>query len=278
MVVCRGTLRADTWKSAPTTLATHALHTATLLPNGEVDACKGGACVGGNPLTCPAEDTCHAVGACDPVTGICSHPTLPDGAACDDGDACTQTDACAAGVCIGSSPALCQAKDDCHKVGVCNPGTGVCSQPTKANGSGCDDGDACTTKDRCQAGVCKGMAPVVCVALDECHEAGACAEATGACSDPVKMDGTTCTGGTCQSGVCVPVGGTTTTATTGAGAGGGTGAGGSDGSGGGGDSSGGCGCETVGSARAPVVPSAWGLGVLFAASALRRRRRESARR
>ena len=36
-----------------------------------------------------------------------------------------------------------------HEAGTCHPATGQCSDPTKANGSPCDDADACTQTDSC---------------------------------------------------------------------------------------------------------------------------------
>jgi hypothetical protein len=57
--------------------------------------------------------------------------------------------------------------------------------------------------DACQAGSCISGAPVVCSALDPCHDAGICAPATGLCSNPAKADGTLCGSGmTCTAGVC----------------------------------------------------------------------------
>src|SRR5205085_1985903 len=63
--------------------------------------------------------------------------------------------------------------------------------------------------DTCQAGVCSGGNAVVCPAPDQCHTAGACAPATGVCSNPQKANGTVCNDGTlctsgdvCQAGVC----------------------------------------------------------------------------
>jgi hypothetical protein len=41
-------------------------------------------------------------------------------------------------------------------VGTCDLATGVCSNPLKASGAPCDDGDTCTQADICQAGICVG--------------------------------------------------------------------------------------------------------------------------
>src|SRR5262249_10313670 len=77
------------------------------------------------------------------------------------------------------------------------------------NGSACNDGNACTQSDTCQAGVCTGANPIVCTALDQCHDAGTCDPANGTCSHPEKANGAPCTDGhgctqsdTCQAGVC----------------------------------------------------------------------------
>jgi hypothetical protein len=78
-----------------------------------------------------------------------------------------------------------------------------------ANGTHCNDGNACTQTDVCQSGSCMGSNPVVCTALDACHVQGTCDTATGACSNPARPDGTACDDGNvctaqdaCQSGVC----------------------------------------------------------------------------
>jgi len=79
------------------------------------------------------------------------------------------------------------------------------------DGTPCDDGDACTRTDTCQAGACAGSNPVLCAGADACHPAGTCAPATGLCSRPVAPDGTSCPlphavasclGGTCQLATC----------------------------------------------------------------------------
>jgi hypothetical protein len=84
----------------------------------------------------------------------------------------------------------------------------ACDTCPSGDDGGCDDGDACTRDDRCQAGVCSGTA-VVCTASDPCHEAGVCDSATGQCSNPEVPDGTACSDGdsctqadACQAGSC----------------------------------------------------------------------------
>src|SRR5262249_4863556 len=97
---------------------------------------------------------------------------------------------------------------------VCNPATGTCSNPSKPDGTGCSDGNACTQLDTCQAGVCVGSNPVVCGALGVCAACNvACDPATGQCGKGTAPNGTVwgnedpqCTvPGTCQNGGCTSV-------------------------------------------------------------------------
>jgi hypothetical protein len=180
-------------------------------PCSTLDACRAGTCTGGTLLTCPASDACREAGVCNAATGQCEAAPKADGTACNDGNACTRTDACQGGVCTGGSPVACTASDDCHLPGACDIATGACTDPAKANGSVCNDGNACTRTDRCLSGTCRGENPVVCSATDQCHDGGTCNPASGLCSGPAKPNGTTCSDGnacsqgdTCQGGTCVP--------------------------------------------------------------------------
>ena len=165
------------------------------------DVCVQGSCVGSAPVTCWAVDQCHDAGTCDPVTGVCSDPARLDGSSCDDLDGCTHGDTCQAGACVGSDRVTCDAQDQCHEAGTCDSFTGLCSNPTKVNGSGCSDGNACSLVDVCQAGTCVGTEPVTCAALDACHDAGSCDPASGACSSPAKPAGASCADGNACNGL-----------------------------------------------------------------------------
>src|SRR5439155_1742296 len=138
------------------------------------DTCEAGSCVGGNPVVCAASDQCHVAGTCDVLKGACLNPVAADGTAGDVGGACTRTDTCEAGSCVGRSPVVCARSVHCHVAGPCDPLTGACSTPSPSNGTACDDGDACTRTDTCEAGSCIGGNPVVCAASDQCHVAGTC--------------------------------------------------------------------------------------------------------
>jgi hypothetical protein len=82
--------------SVPGTCTSFATTVAVVVPQAcndgsvctQTDTCAGGVCVGGNPVTCTAGDSCHVAGVCDPASGC---PNIPLN--CDDGSACT-TDGC----------------------------------------------------------------------------------------------------------------------------------------------------------------------------------------
>jgi len=123
------------------------------------DSCQNGTCTSGSPLACPPAGQCHnGHGTCDPTTGGCIYASQPNGANCDDGNACTQTDICQGGICIGGNPVVCGSSTaPCRTSdGVCDPGSGACDYPGKSDGVSCDDGNASTFQDSCEAGVCIG--------------------------------------------------------------------------------------------------------------------------
>ena len=65
------------------------------------DLCQnGGVCTSRGRVECTASDACHVAGTCDPATGLCSNPALPEQGPCDDGNP-TLTDVCQEGTCRG---------------------------------------------------------------------------------------------------------------------------------------------------------------------------------
>jgi hypothetical protein len=167
------------------------------------DTCQAGVCKSGSTRQCPATDQCHDAGAC--ANGVCSNPIKANGSSCNDQNACTRTDSCQNGACTGVNPITCATPDQCHTQGTCDPQTGTCSNPIKANGATCNDGLTCTTADQCVNGSCIGG--VNCPASDQCHDPGTCT--VNGCSNPPKANGTACndtslctTSDVCTNGVC----------------------------------------------------------------------------
>jgi hypothetical protein len=167
----------DTWSAGPPLNVARRNHTATLMPDTRV-LVAGGAQVfaidAAELYGTALGDPCGAVEDCP--SGYCV-----DGVCCDT--------PCDTGVCDACSQAL---------------GASVSGTCEILTGMPCDDGDACTQADACQAGTCASGAPVTCTPSSECHAAGTCDPATGACSEVLKDDGASCEGGTCKAGECIP--------------------------------------------------------------------------
>ncbi len=174
------------------------------------EVCTAGACFGqSNP--CDDLNACTQ-DSCNPATGNCIH--LPKtSVGCDDGDKCTTADACdAGGNCVGTAVTCGAPKGACWSK-TCEAASGQCVD-NALSGTGCDDGDKCTTQDTCAAGTCAGT-PVVCASANPCV-ASACDGASGQCGSMNKPGGTPCQSDTdacttqvCAAGSCV-VSGTTT--------------------------------------------------------------------
>ena len=121
---------------------------------------------------------------------------LDDFEECNDGLDNTINDVCLDGVCSGVDPCIgkrCTALDQCHLPGVCI--MGECTDPTRPNGTLCNDGFDTTRDDLCRAGVCVGTEKcqgVVCEAIDDCHLPGSCIATEGVCTTPARPDRSPC--------------------------------------------------------------------------------------
>lgn len=154
------------------------------------DRCEEGACVGDQkPCDTPPEALCldattrrfwNAQGTCNQMSGACEY--MQQDQQCEFG--------CENGLCLGDPcmGIVCDTPPNTQ----CYAPTGTCSngmcQYTTVTGN-CDDGDACTTADACNAGTCAGT-PMVCNTPPA----------------PVCLNGTTletyAMNGTCNAGAC----------------------------------------------------------------------------
>lgn len=150
---------------------------------------------------------CREAGYCVPgdpgQPPRCSYVDSAEGASCTLGDDLTP------GVCRSGNCVQCLDDADCNDDNVCTAdqcdvATNTCVFAELAGD--CDDGDACTTVDTCQAGGCVGSSPIDCVdPPSECYEAtGTCNPADGSCSYAPHAAGVTCTddGQACTDDVC----------------------------------------------------------------------------
>jgi len=142
-------------------------------PCTDPDFCDGSVC-NGIPKACEDGNQC-TWDECDYFANGCTHEPL-DGATCNDLDEDTMNDVCVGDVCEGEwvqcvEPAECDdanqcTGDDCIE--------GVCDY-TPLNGTDCEDGDAETTTEKCQWGVCETPA-VMCTKDSECNDEDFCTE------------------------------------------------------------------------------------------------------
>ncbi len=162
------------------------------------DACQAGLCLPGAATVCNDGNPCTD-DSCDVSKGcVTKNNILP----CTDNSVCTLGDACGGGVCLPGAASSCDDDNGCT-TDSCDAKLGCQHVNTTA---ACDDGSACTAKDACQLGVCKGQ-------FVQCDDGNPCT--TDGCdtvlgcyhtnNQSVCDDGNACTGGdACAKGSCQP--------------------------------------------------------------------------
>ncbi|MBM4356364.1 MAG: hypothetical protein FJ109_21655, partial [Deltaproteobacteria bacterium] len=183
--------------------ATGCLHAANTAPCDDADACTLGdvcdlgACKSGSALDCDDSNPCTD-DSCNPKSG-CKHVT--NALDCDDGNACTVDDKCDGGKCKSKSMLSCSDENPCT-TDSCNPAVGCLHV---INSAPCDDGDVCTTADKCIQGICAGTGLLSCDDGNPCTQ-DSCAPGVGCASMPFA-EGQPCEfpgicAGTCAAGIC----------------------------------------------------------------------------
>lgn len=182
------------------------------------DRCEAGICVSSRRVDCSDQETECLSALCDPLSGTCLRSPRPDGSFCDsDESACTE-EVCEEGACVIQREVRCDLL--CND-GTCDPSTGRCTGEPLADGTPCDDQDACTENSSCRGGVCFiEHLLCACDGMDEgalcddgnpctrearCNEDGECIalgfEQAGV---ECEVDGNLCTSGACNGeGTCI---------------------------------------------------------------------------
>ncbi len=164
------------------------------------DSCVEGACAGAVALACDDGDVCTD-DSCDPSVGCV---TVSNAAPCNDGDACTVGDQCADGACGAGGAVTCDDGNPCSD-DACDSQDGCVFE---ANADGCDDKNACTTKDVCTGGACLGSSPLTCDDGDVCTT-DSCSPSDGCVTELNEApcdDGDVCTSlSVCDGGECAGV-------------------------------------------------------------------------
>ncbi|MBP48156.1 MAG: hypothetical protein CMH53_09495 [Myxococcales bacterium] len=156
--------------------------------------CEGGAalnCDDGNPCT---NDVCSSTAGCEFAIGFSGTP-------CDDGNPCTDSDSCQGASCRGVST-QCEDDDPCTD-NYCSASGDSCVSLPKAEGSQCDDGQACSIGDRCVKGLCVPLTIQQCDDNDPCTD-DICGGILG-CEHPSVANGQPCDDGDLctNSDVCI---------------------------------------------------------------------------
>ncbi len=92
------------------------------------DTCQATICTGAAVECDYGDEICGARGVCDPMSGQCSKPAVPDGEACDDNIPCTRDAACRQGRCRGKA-VVCQPISGCDVLPACNIEADQCVLP-----------------------------------------------------------------------------------------------------------------------------------------------------
>ncbi len=167
-----------------------------LTPWGQIKCSSAGSCAGKKAGDCDDGNGCTN-DFCEAKSG-CLHTN--NAAACDDGSVCTTKDGCVGGKCVGTSPLKCDDGNPCT-ADTCN-GKAALKDACKHTllNIGCDDGDLCTTGDKCLTTGCKGT-PKACddgnvCTLDGCNKLTGCKSTLRA--DELCDDKNPCTKDTCD--------------------------------------------------------------------------------
>lgn len=156
------------------------------------------------PVVCNDNQACTA-DACNPLSGCVFDGTPNNGDACTDGLNCTTGDRCVDGACVPLNDLnlSCAAQAGACEIGSCNPNNGTCLTEPRPDNTACNDGNVCTTGDRCVAGECTPVTDlnVSCPAQAGPCQVGVCDPDLGACNlSPVPAGTLVVVDG--QQGVC----------------------------------------------------------------------------
>lgn len=162
------------------------------------ESCNGGACQGGSPRDCSAQNSSCTVGACNEDADTCQALAANEDGPCEDGNACTESDTCQAGSCSPGSPVVCDDNNVCNGDETCDTLAG-CQGGTPLN---CADADACNGDETCDPLLgCQPGTPLNCDDGNECNGSESCDSVAGCQSGtPLSCgDGDVCNGGeTCD--------------------------------------------------------------------------------
>jgi hypothetical protein len=156
-------------------------------------------------VACPTDlDGDCMTNQCDPADGSCSQKPANEGGSCVLLDSCTSTAECFDGACTRKTSIQCAADENPCTDASCDESLG-CVQV--ANTATCDDLNACTENDYCDASECKSGSQKVCIDNLFCNGIETCDSSSGcvAGTDQLCDDSNACTDDSCSNslGKCV---------------------------------------------------------------------------
>ncbi len=122
-----------------------------------------------------SSDTFCLKNTCNPVTGQCEMTPAHEGEGCEDNSVCTKVSTCQKGECAPVEVIECEDDNPCTD-NTCDPALGCVFVP---NEDPCEDGNACTSGDRCVNSECQPGEPVTCDDGVFCNGAETCDPVVG---------------------------------------------------------------------------------------------------
>ena len=170
-------------------------------PPGTEAVCDGSTC--GHAQDCDDKNPCTDDNP-NPVTGLCTHTSLPVDTSCN-------SDKCKPGTChmVADLP-TCVTKVQCDDlnpctVDKCNTADGSCTHTPATDGAACTSSDPCVGSGACKKKNCLPTVPVVCSDGNPCTD-DACTPMVGCTTTANSLtcnDGTACTvSDACAKGMC----------------------------------------------------------------------------
>ena len=162
----------------------------------QTDTCQAGACTGANPVVCTASDQCHVAGTCNPATGACSNPAAAERHRlqrrqrlhADRHLPGRRLHRREPGDLRRARPVPRRRHLQSRDRRLLEPGRRRTAPPATT-------ATPARRPTPARPAPARGANPVTCTASDQCHVAGTCNPATGACSNPPAPNGTACNDG-----------------------------------------------------------------------------------
>ncbi len=122
------------------------------------EMCVAGECTAGETVSCLDDGNSCTVEQCDDALG-CVRTNLANRSRCEDGNPCTVDDLCMEGQCRSGAVISCDDHNPCT-VDSCGSDGACLNAPVDGGPGSCEDGNACSIGDRCEAGECvAGVGP-----------------------------------------------------------------------------------------------------------------------